>query len=176
MRYKHELPKRSDNFGNELDGGYRREAYSQVKLLNIYACFHGLYLTIGTFKEYYLVVGGFCTESQRNYHWLSFKDTTKPYEMREYEYRQEFNYYENAKAIIESIDKDSEMEYSTIEFQDWHNSNTKKTIHNYSKEEIDYKWFLLQDTKDGVFKPEKASIDNVWTSYSPPKNLLKKTE
>lgn len=175
IQHEHELPKRSDNFGGDFSLGNRREAYSQYKVLNIIVCFHGLYLSLGKFREYYCAVVDYCKESQTNYR-QSFKDRTKHYMMRSYDYKQEFEYYAPVEQLMKLMNMLTfELKESDIGFQPWYSSyaEKEKTLRYYSHRDLDFKWYLSQEVKGGIFKPEKSTIDNVWTAYVPSKKLLK---
>ncbi len=173
IQYNHQVPKRSDNYGNDFSLGNKREAYSQYKTLNVIVCFHGLYLSLGKFREYYCVSVDYCLENQTNYR-QSFKDRSKPYMMRSYSYQQEFNHYENVEQIIKLMKMLTlELKESEIGFQPWYDHENKNNLRHYSQREIDFKWFLSRNTVAGVFKPDKSSIDNIWAGYVPDKKLLK---
>lgn len=175
IQYEHELPKRSDNFGNDFSMGIKREAYAQYKTLNVIVCFHGLYLSLGKFRESNCTVVDYCKAEQTNYR-QSFKDGTKPYMMREYNYKQEFDYYEPIVQLMKLMNMLTlELKGSDIGFQPWYSSyaEKEKTLRYYSQRDLDFNWFLSQETVGGIFKPEKSTIDNIWAGYVPGKKLLK---
>ena len=180
IQYNHEAPHRTDNYGDSLSLGNRREAYAQEKIVNVIACYHGLYISLAKFKEYYIVVADYCNENQTNYFKMLFKDRTKPYMMKEYNYKQEYNFYDKVQDIIKSLDNfplnGNILTDSDIDFQEWYSSYDSKckNLQAYSKRDIDFKWFILNDTKDGIFKPEQSTIDNILSFYKPDKELLKK--
>lgn len=178
VQYEVEEPKRTDNYGDKFSGGYRRESYTKSKYLNITACYRGLYLEIAKYKEYYCVVADNYKDGLKLGVMKRFgKDT--PYYVRETEFNMDYEYYDKIGAIIKSIENlDLEITDCDIDHQcwyDWYNKElNRKSLHEYSSEQIDWEYFIGQDIKDGVFKPEKSTIDNLLNSYNAPKDLLKK--
>lgn len=175
IQFSHAHVRRTDNFGDEFRGDKRPEAYGQNKVLNIIVCHRGLYHLIGKYREYYLVVGENYVDGYKP-SMLKFRDKNKPYRLTSRDYQQEFEYYEGLDKIIQAIELNNvEVEDSHIAIQDWYyfeNSKTKTDLRTYSQKEIDYEWFVNNETKDGVFKPEKATIDNIYSSYEPNYNIL----
>ena len=181
FQYIEDYPTDIDN-RDDFKNGERREYYHFIRHLNIISCYKGLYLKIGDYHENYsLTVENYSNKNTKkslfNNNFYNKFTEQKPYYVKEFTFKIGYNFYKNIEEIVNSLDLEKmNITESDIDNQHWYNSYQNefgKSIEQYTTEQLDWKYFIEKEIKNGIFKPEKATIDNILTVYAPPKNLLK---
>jgi len=188
VTYKKEF-KLGSKYGNDFDfnsGGYKDVSGNHDFSYGVYLNYHGHYQTLLTAYDSYHIYAAYCKPTQTNWNWLKPTEE-KPYIPREIYIRGDFNKLSFVDDLMRSLDIDSlELKEARIQPQYQYNftlndeiRDVVKTPGEFTNEEIDVEWFVKQEIKDGVYRPEGSTISKWifegWRNKDVyDKNLLKK--
>ncbi len=129
---------------------------------SIYLNYHGKYQTLIQAYDSYNIQAAYCKPTQTNWHWLKPTEK-KPYIMKELNLRGDYDSKISfLEELFSNIDIDSlELLDAIIEPQNrWEHSPERKVrpVSDFTSKEIDIEWFVKQEIKDGVYRPEGSTI------------------
>lgn len=167
--------------------------FSKIKGWNIIVSYHGAYKRLGKMEQNYNVYANHCKTTQRNWHWITITED-KPLLLEKVDIYLQFEVYEKLEEFFENLDINSlTLEDTELKYETWYDFNQKKelgyeveSMAELTRKNIDLEWFISQEVQDGVYKPEKSTIDRIlfswrgnWSEktkgeYKADKKLLKK--
>ena len=157
--------------------GCRSVRCSRNKEWNIIAKYRGVYFKLAAFKLSIDYEMNECKPTQTNYHWLSPTEE-KPYVMRHIIYRNDHDYQEGIKEFIEALNPEElELQDNPLDFQSWYSGygdDKPKSLSEYSQEEIEIERIILEDTKDGLYKPSGFAANTLSHYFGDQGGLLRK--
>lgn len=160
---------------------YFRTEETWIVILN----YHGVYQRLGTYRQMSTITSDLCKPTQTN--WFHIKPSVKkPYILKELQVNFDYNSIADLKDFFNGL-KISELITTPMKIgkQDYYQFNNPKgslTLREYTHKNIDFKWFVENETKNGIYTPEKSTIDRflfMWMDYGIPipkqidKNQLK---
>lgn len=129
---------------------------------NVILCYRGVYYMLGKYRDDLNMRVEHGLPHQKNWGHLTFTETNAymPDEDRTFA---GYSYYEGLDEILSLIDvNNSNLVEADIEFQPWYDSSFKgKSLKQYSLKKIDFDSFITQEIKDGVYKPESLTINEI---------------
>lgn len=153
--------------GKYASGGYRDMHHETKTEFGVYVSYHGHYKTLMRAFDTYLIEAALCKPTQTNWHWLKPTED-KPYIMRKVTFRAAHDTKISfIEELFNSLDIDAlELKDAIIQPQyqyDFTLSDDEKrpevkNISQFTKEEIDLEWFVKQEIKDGIYRPEGSTI------------------
>lgn len=164
----HKTWSEKDDYEREYSSyGYKEIFHRTYNQWGVYVNFHGVYRQIGRFKSCYSIQVADCLPTQSN--WFHIKPTKdKPCIMKNTLVKFEYEYYNKTKEFFDSLDINSlELQNTKVGFQEWYDFDLpsekkkvrNKSISDLSLDEKDVEWFIKSETKDGVYRPERPTID-----------------
>lgn len=168
--------------------GYKNISGDYDFQTNVFLKYRGNYKQLLESFDSYDIIAAYCKPTQTNWHWLK-PTKEKPYILRELIIRADYDKISFIDELFSSIDIDSlELKDSIIKPRPRYSYSLTeeekkeydkiKTIHQLSCEEIDIEWFVKQEIKNGVYRPEGSTIAkwiyNGCRGAKYDKNLLKK--
>lgn len=151
------------NDGSVSSSGYTYVYHELNRQWDVFVNYHGCYLTMGKTKTRIVTEAYRCKPNQSN--WYNVKTTaSKPYILKETSKNWDYRNFNEILDFFKSLDVSSlELKKITIPFQEWYDSYQKKdtSISDYSLAEKDVNWLISNEVKDGIYKPEKYTIDNL---------------
>lgn len=149
--------------GAEYSGGYAYVYRYLYKQWGVFVKYHGCYLNMGKIKTTINTEAYRCKPSQTNWSWIK-PTLKKPYILKETSMSLEYQKFNKITDFFKTLDISTlELKNITIPHQEWYDHNQKngKSINDLSLEEKDVNWLISSEIKDGVYRPEKHTIDNL---------------
>ncbi len=167
IQYNKEFEEDSRNETETISYHRKRQYFTWYVGCNVILNYRGVHYILAKYRNDVYISSDYVLPTQTNWSWLKF-GPEKPYMLREEIYYEEFMEYEKTKEILNSLDIDEGLFLeNNLEFQPWYqHSGNYKTLVQYTLEQIDSEWFIKNEIKDGVYKPEKATIDEIISRYS----------
>lgn len=151
------------NDGSVSSSGYTYVYHELNRQWDVFVNYHGCYLTMGKTKTRIVTEAYRCKPNQTN--WYNVKTTAnKPYVLKETSKNWDYRNFNEILDFFKSLDVSSlELKKITIPFQEWYDHYQKKdtSISDYSLAEKDVNWLIGNEVKDGIYRPEKYTIDNL---------------
>ena len=136
---------------------------SVEKVWNIILVYHGVYISLGKYRVNYY---NGCMKFDNYEHarqWYGVHATEeRPYKVDEHQISYDFEYYTHLEQIFSSLDlKDIQVVDNDIDLQPWYyfNQPERKKLAEYTLNSIDYKYFIGREIKNGIYRPERVTIE-----------------
>ncbi len=144
------------------NSGYKRVYHHTANEWIIFVKYHGVYLELGKYRTMLYVQANHCLPTCTN--WWDKPTVDKPYMLDEAKIELNYDVYEKLEELLTSIDISKlKLEKSEVPLQEWYYHKSKKgeDLNSLSLRDRDYEYLIKREIKDGIYKPEKHTIDRL---------------